>query len=59
VGSSDVPGLVTRGIGEACTNRRLQRLCEIARDGYGIPWYDGNASCRFPSWPGDTLCAAR
>jgi|CXWL01.1.fsa_nt_gi (E)-4-hydroxy-3-methylbut-2-enyl-diphosphate synthase len=58
IGTAERPGLLPQAIGEPCANRRAERLCALARDGYGIGWYDGNTDCRYLSFPGDTSCAS-
>ena len=59
IGTASAPGRLVQAIGESCANRRLAKLCALARDGYGIEWYDGNATCTFPTFPGDRTCPAK
>lgn len=55
-GSSASAGKLTKALVEPCANLRVAALCRLARDGYGLDWYDGNASCSYPSFPDDTTC---
>ncbi len=39
--------------------RQIREAFGLARDGYGIAWYDGNTTCTFPTFPGDRACPAK
>jgi len=46
----EVDSLVTRIVqatAQAAAADRVAALCRLARDGYGIDWHDGNASCSY------------
>jgi len=59
-GVSDVDALVAsivKATSQAAAADRIAALCRLARDGYGIDWHDGNATCSYEAGSAGALAS--